>query len=218
MYPFSPPNSPPIQSRLLQTLNRVPCAIQWVLVVHQPLLSPARKGDRALGRSRWGPVPLGKIPSYRSVLLLSSTEAWNALRTPPPDSTPLEPGGIEGPVQGFSRTGRGLTHPGASLLQPGELPGDQLIPSRGRQGWVLGPILQIKSQSSRVTQRTGRTNRKAGLNEAFHAPAMRVPFTALEHSEALLPKFPGGSGIQGCPGPPDPHSWPAAVCPCWARR
>ena len=139
-----------------------------------------------MGRSRRGPVPLGKIPSYRSVLLLSSAEAWNALRIPPPYSTPLEPGGIEGPVQGFSRTGRGLTHPGASLLQPGELPGDQLIPSRGRQGWVLGPILQIKSQSSRVTQRTGGTNRKAGLNEAFHAPAMSVPFTALEHSEALL--------------------------------
>lgn len=154
MYPFSP--RLPSHPGCCKTLNRVPCATQWVLVVHQPLLSPARKGDRGLARSRRGPVPPGKIPSYRSVLLLSSAEAWNALHTPPPDSTPLEPGRIEEPVQGFSRTGRGLTHPGASLLQPGELPEDQLIPSRGRQGWVLGPILQIKSQSSRVTQQTDK--------------------------------------------------------------
>lgn len=141
------------------------------------------------------------MPSYRSVLLLSSAEAWNALRTPLPVSTPLEPSRIEGPVQDFGRTGRGLTHPGASLLQPGELPGDQLIPSRGQQGWVLGPILQIKSQSSRVTQRTDGTNRKAGLNEAIHAPAMHVPFTALSTQKLCSPNSPAGVASRGVPDP-----------------
>ena len=104
----------PLPSRLLHKAEQSSmCYTVGPCCPPTTFISIARKGDQDSGRGRRGPVPPGKMPSYRSVLLLSSAEAWNTLHTSPPDSTPLEPGRTEG----LSRTSAGQA--GAShILEP----------------------------------------------------------------------------------------------------